>query len=742
VNEVMDAKGIAKATGADVTILHLEHIGDKEVWDPNLVADSPISDGESQVKFPADEENSPYEEVRVAVPNYDENMPANTIRAWVLGILLSVFGAGVNTLFSMRQPSIAVGTIVAQLISYVLGNLWARILPNRKFTTFGVSWNLNPGPFNVKEHTVIVIMAGVSFGTAYATDIIMAQVAFYKQDFGLGFQLLLVITTQSLGYGIAGLLRNALVYPAAMIWPANLVNVTLLYAMHGKKEEPNPSIIGGSMSQYRWFGIIFGASFAYYFLPGFLAQFLSVFAFVTWVYPKNPLVNQLFGGTSGISLLPITFDWAQVIGYVGNPMIPPWHAIANTMVGTVLFYIIGASALHYGGAWYSKYLPISDSGIWDNTGLAYNVTRVITSHGTLDINEYKNYSPLFISTTFAISYGLSFASISSLVVYVWLHYRDQIVNQFKKARGEKPDVHMAMMLKYKETPQWWYVLLFVIMLALSLFTCLYWPTGFTWWAILLAVAFSTVMALPIGIVQAVTNQQLGLNVIAEFVMGYMQPGKPLALMLFKTYGYITAVQGLAFVSDMKLGHYMKIPPRTMFTCQVVATTIACFVQVFVMRFALHNIKGVCTPEQAQHFTCPGAKVFFSASVIWGLIGPKKIFAPGQVYQALLFGFPIGILLPIIVYYLGKKFPRSIWKYAMVPLILGGSGGIPPATPLNYLSWGIVGFIFQKYIRTKHFAWWSRLNYITASGLDTGLAISSLFIFCVFTLNNIEAPVWW
>ena len=90
------------------------------------------------------------------------------------------------------------------------------------------------------------------------------------------------------------------------------------------------------------------------------------------------------------------------------------------------------------------------------------------------------------------------------------------------------------------------------MIGLSLFTSIYYPTEFAWWALIFAVAFSTVMSLPIGIVQAITNQQLGLNVITEFIMGYMQPGKPLALMMFKTYGYITASQALSFVSDIKL----------------------------------------------------------------------------------------------------------------------------------------------------------------------------------------------
>ena len=39
-------------------------------------------------------------------------------------------------------------------------------------------------------------------------------------------------------------------------------------------------------------------------------------------------------------------------------------------------------------------------------------------------------------------------------------------------------------------------------------------------------------------IQAITNQQIGLNVITELVAGYAFPGKPLAMMIFKTFGYI------------------------------------------------------------------------------------------------------------------------------------------------------------------------------------------------------------
>jgi OPT family small oligopeptide transporter len=476
-----------------------------------------------------EEEDSPYAEVRAAVHNYDDDVPCNTIRAWTIGLFFSIIGAAMNTLFSLRNPSIGIGALVAQIIAWPLGHGWAKIMPDRQFETFGVKWNLNPGPFNVKEHTIIVVMAAVSFSAAYATDILLAQIAFYKQDFGVLFQILLVVSTQSIGYGIAGMLRPFLVYPAAMIWPSNLVTVTLMNAMYEKRDTPDPTVFGGKLPRYRWFAYICLASFVYYFIPGFLMQFLSVFAVATWIAPNNVIVNQLFGGSTGLSLLPITFDWTQITGFLGSPLMTPWHAIANIMIGVVFFFWIVTPGLHYSGTWFSEFLPMSDSATYDNTGSSYNVTKVLTKDFTLDLEAYKAYSPLFLSTTFALSYGLSFAAISSLIVYTALTQGKNIVRQFRNSKTEEPDIHMKLMSKYKEAPTWWYMGLFGVMMVLSFGTVLSFNTELTWWAFLLAIFISTAFALPIGIIQAISNQQIGLNVLTEFLFGYLQPGKPLAV---------------------------------------------------------------------------------------------------------------------------------------------------------------------------------------------------------------------
>lgn len=107
-------------------------------------------------------QNSPYAEVRAVVSSTDDRtLPVSTIRAWVIGLFFVVVLAFVNQLFTVRQPSISLDTVVAQLLSYPLGKGAERFLPDIGFTLFGVRHSLNPGPFNQKEHMLISIMAAV-----------------------------------------------------------------------------------------------------------------------------------------------------------------------------------------------------------------------------------------------------------------------------------------------------------------------------------------------------------------------------------------------------------------------------------------------------------------------------------------------------------------------------------------------------------------------------------------------------
>jgi len=82
-----------------------------------------------------------------------------------------------------------------------------------------------------------------------------------NQNFGWGFQLLFGITTLCTGYGLAGLTRRFLVWPAAMIWPGDLVNTTLFYILHDDMPLDPAKTDGWRMGRYRWFLYVMGGGF-------------------------------------------------------------------------------------------------------------------------------------------------------------------------------------------------------------------------------------------------------------------------------------------------------------------------------------------------------------------------------------------------------------------------------------------------------------------------------------------------
>lgn len=711
----MDDKWKVIENGATAVV---DVIEDEDFEDPNW---------DPQVEWL--EDDSPYPEVRSAVSNADDpDMECGTARAWFMGLVCAIVISGLNQFFFFRWPSVQIGSLVAQLIAFPFGRALARITPRWKI--FGVS--LNPGPFTIKEHVLVTIMSTVGAASAYATDITAVQRVFYNQEFSLGYQWMVVMSTQLIGLSIGGISRRFLVSPPSMIWPENLVYCTLFNTLHSQQYQG----IGGrgGISRERFFVYAFVISGVWYLLPGYLFTALSTFTWVCWIKPDNVVINQLFGYEYGLGMSLITFDWSQ-IAYIGSPLATPWWAQANLAVGFVAFFWVLSPIIYYTNTWNSEYMPIMSREAYDNTGQPYHVHKILGPDGAFDMERYKAYSPLFLSTTFAVSYGLSFAAISSTLVHAILYFRKQIWMQCRRTLAEQPDIHARLMTRYREVPAWWYGVIFVVMFAFGVISIELWPTQMPVWAFVLALVIAYIYVIPIGMIQAITNQQIGLNVVTELVIGYALPGKPVAMMLFKTWGFMTMSQGLQFASDFKLGHYMKIPPRTMFWCQVVATVIAGTTQIGVQTWMFSHIEDMCDPLQPSGFSCPDTWTFYTASVIWGVIGPRLQFSKGQTYNVLLYFFLIGAIAPLIPWLINKKWPNNYINYINIPLIFGGTGDIPPANAVNYVPWTIVGFIFQYVIRRNHFSWWTKYNYVLSAALDSGVAVSTVIIF--FTLQYPE-----
>ncbi|KAJ0097300.1 hypothetical protein Patl1_29095 [Pistacia atlantica] len=178
---------------------------------------------------PYDGENSPIEQVALTVPTTDDpSLPTFTFRTLILGTLSCVFLSFLNQFFWYRREPLSVTSISAQIAVLPLGYFMAKTVTGRVFFK-GQKWEftLNPGPFNVKEHVLITIFANAGAGNVYAIHIVSVVKIFYKKQLTFIVSLLVVLTTQVLGFGWAGMFRRYLVEPAAMWWPQNLVQVSL-----------------------------------------------------------------------------------------------------------------------------------------------------------------------------------------------------------------------------------------------------------------------------------------------------------------------------------------------------------------------------------------------------------------------------------------------------------------------------------------------------------------------------------
>ncbi|KAM7499802.1 hypothetical protein LguiA_024216 [Lonicera macranthoides] len=701
---------------------------------------------ENPAKVLADSEDCPIKQVDLTVPKTDDpTIKVLTFRMWVLGIGSCVLLSFVNQFFWYRSQPLTVSSISAQIAVVPLGHLMARTITDRVFFK-GKRWEftLNPGPFNVKEHVLITIFANSGAGTVYATHVLTAVKLIYKRKFTFFPAFILMITTQVLGFGWAGIFRKYLVEPGEMWWPSNLVQVSLFRALHDAGKRPK-----GGTTRTQFFLIALTSSFCYYAFPGFLFKMLTSLSWICWISPKSVLVQQLGSGLQGLGIAAFGLDWSTIASYLGSPLASPWFATANVAVGYCFIMYVMIPLCYWLNVYNAKNFPIYSNELFMLDGSTYNTSAIIGSNFELDKAAYKESGNLYLSTFFAMTYGIGFATLTATLVHVLLFNGSDMWKQTKMAfsTNKKMDIHTKLMKAYKQVPMWWFHVILVVNIAIIIFACEYYNDTLQlhWFHVLLACAIAIIFTLPIGIITATTNQQPGLNIITEYIIGYMYPGRPVANMAFKVYGYISMTQALTFLADFKLGHYMKIPPRAMFMAQVVGTLLSVIIYQITAWWMMGSIPNLCDvsvlPTDSP-WRCPMDRVFYDASVIWGLVGPRRIFGDLGVYSNVNWFFLGGAVAPLLVWLAHKAFPKQQWiRLIHMPVLLGATANMPPASAVNYTSWIIVGFlsgyVFFRY-RPKT---WERYNYILSGGLDAGTAFMTILIFFALQSQKVSLD-WW
>ncbi|KAG9018710.1 hypothetical protein FRB90_010324 [Tulasnella sp. 427] len=697
--------------------------------------------------YSGDVEDSPFPEVRASVSNTDDvDMPCLTFRG--LGPVFFCPPSPVGHIVRLANTGLTSSQDYSRILAVLL-------LPG------GWEFSLNPSPWGIKEHAMVLLLAFPATNPDYGLRTIAVIEKWYKIEVSLGFTISLLLSTQLIGIGLAGLARPIVVEPASFIWPSSLISCVVLNTLHADEVPTN------GLSRMRFLCYVAVATFFYYFLPGFLFTGLSYFSFVCWIRPNNRVVNQLFGSFTGLGMSFLNFDWIQ-ISWTGSPLMVPFWSQLNVMAGFVLFYWIITPILYYSNVWKTGHLPISGLTAYDRFAQPYNISRVVTSDRLLNVTAYEEYSPLYLPVTYAMTYFLAFMLSTALIVHSVLSYGPEAIRRLKGQGRESEDIHAKFMKNYDEVPSWCYWAVVIFTTILMIVAVKVEDVGMPLWVPLLAVLVIMIESLPMAYMLAMTGEPASNNLIAQVIAGSLLPGSAPANLIFKTF----VVQGSNMMTNLswnlKIAHYIKCGHRPVFLVQVVGGLVGLFTQIMIKAILFQNIPDICDPNQPDFLTCPGSKIMYTASLVWGLVGPTRQFGRGSIYWIIPYAALLGAILPIPIWLWVKRHPTSKLRYSKdlwarsfiddtqysidtlyifqvhVPLVITGPTWIPQAGGINYSSWFIVGVIFQYWIKMRKFKWWMRYNYVLSAALDLGTSLGFIVVFLALQLpkSGSISLNWW
>ncbi|KAI6109915.1 OPT oligopeptide transporter protein-domain-containing protein [Pisolithus sp. B1] len=631
-------------------------------------------------------------------------LPALTFRFWVIGIGLAVFGSVLSEIYFWKPQGTTVSSLFQLIVSYVLGNAMHRTMPSTGF------WrHLNPGPFNIKEHTCITVMASTASLTASSIGIIATLDLFYGINLHPASAIFQTFASQLIGYGFAGVLRNLLVWPTHALYPNQLPSISLLQSMH----------LGGLLNRrkMKYFWIVFTAIFCWEIVP-------------TWMFPLLTAVSAVCIIDNGRSsfvrnldwvLLSFAFDWTLITQ--AYPFFWPLQTQVSAWVGLSFCYIL------------MKGLPFMSSSLFTGNGSTYNQTSILDAQYQLDIQEYAVVGPPYMTTTFAVSQLAGYASMGAAFSHVILwHWRELWVAfknfNFLKTNQDFDDVHFQKMKAYKEVPQWWYCVLFGVSLALAIGTAYADVNLLPWWSIIMFTAIAFIVAVVLSFIYAVTGH--------IFI-----PNNPVRNMYAKLYGYNTGYQTLYMVADLKLGQYAKVPPRSTFVAQLSGAIIgAIFNYILYKSIVGAHREDLQNPIGTRLWSGWNAQQINSAAITWGALA-RELYAPGKIYFQLPLGHLYGFLAPFPLYFMHRLYPsQRIWSYLNMPVILTYVGWLPYSVNGAWWPGFVIGLASQWWARTRRPKWYTMYNCEANHHLTLALVIHVFVNITGAGGNIISFPYWW
>lgn len=173
------------------------------------------------------------------------------------------------------------------------------------------------------------------------------------------------------------------------------------------------------------------------------------------------------------------------------------------------------------------HLPINVIQAADRFGDTYDIFKILTPETTLNLTAYQEYSPVYLSASFNMTFMLAFAISTGILVHTALYHGPRIYRAIVNVRAEPDDIHMKLIRQYPEVPEWWFAVLLLICFTIAVIAIEVWHTGFPVWAYIIAILISFLYTVPAAFIYAMTGQSLAINLLAELIPGYIFPGQPI-----------------------------------------------------------------------------------------------------------------------------------------------------------------------------------------------------------------------
>lgn len=117
------------------------------------------------------------------------------------------------------------------------------------------------------------------------------------------------------------------------------------------------------------------------------------------------------------------------------------------------------------------------------------------------------------------------------------------------------------MARYPEVPDWWFLLILVLAIVLSVVFLEIYDLATPVWLTFLVIGINLVFAVPLSFLSATTGTNLGLGSLIQVITGFLLPGNYNAYLYAQTLGS----WALAGYSD----NYVQVSPPFFVTCSVV-----------------------------------------------------------------------------------------------------------------------------------------------------------------------------